>query len=72
MKKKWMRFVVAALIIVLTLGLLQRILMPKYATGIVEGALISEYYDEVFDHDAIFIGDCEEYENCSPVDSWQE
>lgn len=72
MKKKWMRFVVAALIIVLTLGLLQRILMPKYATDIVEGALISEYYDEVFDHDVIFIGDCEVYENFSPVDLWQE
>lgn len=72
MKKKWMRFVVATLIIVLTLGLLQRILMPKYATGIVEGALISEYYDEVFDHDVVFIGDCEVYENFSPVDLWQE
>ena len=72
MKKKWMRFVVAALIIVLTLGLLQRILMPKYATGIVEGALISEYYDEVFDHDVIFIGDCEVYETYSPVTLWEE
>ncbi len=72
MKKKWIRFVVAALIVVFTLFLLQKIFMPKYATGVVEGALIAEYYDEVYDHDVIFIGDCEVYENFSPVDLWQE
>ncbi len=39
--------------------------MPKYASSVYEGALIREYYDEVKDHDVIFIGDCEVYENIS-------
>jgi len=54
------------------LGLGQRILMPKYTTGIVEGALIEEYYHEKAPHDVIIIGDCEVYENISPITLWEE
>ena len=39
---------------------------------IVEGALIAEYYQETTDHDVIFIGDCEVYENFSPITLWEE
>ncbi len=59
-------------IIVLALYLLQRLLMPKYMSGVVEGAMVSEYYDEKKDHDVIFIGDCELYENFSPMVLWEE
>lgn len=55
-----------------SLYLLQRLLMPKYAADVVEGALIAEYYEEEKDHDVIFIGDCEVYENFSPVVLWQD
>jgi hypothetical protein len=41
-------------------------------TGIVEGALIESYYEEEKDHDVIFIGDCEVYENFSPITLWEE
>lgn len=46
--------------------------MPKYMTDVVEGAMVAEYYGEEKDHDVIFIGDCELYENISPVTLWEE
>lgn len=72
MKKKWIKLAVSALIIVGSLYLLQRLLLPKYVTDVVEGALIAEYYEEEKDHDVVFIGDCEVYENFSPFVLWEE
>ena len=46
--------------------------MPKYVDDVIEGALIAEYYEEDKEHDVIFIGDCEVYENFSPAVLWQE
>jgi hypothetical protein len=47
--------------------------MPKYMSGIVEGSLIGEYYkEEVKNHDVVFIGDCEVYENFSPITLWEK
>ena len=43
----------------------QRLVMPKYQSGIVEGSMIEEYYDQETKHDVIMIGDCEIYENFS-------
>lgn len=60
------------LIVIASLYLLQRLLMPKYAADVVEGALIAEYYQEEKDHDVIMVGDCEVYENFSPVVLWEE
>lgn len=57
---------------VLILFLLQRLLTPKYVSDVVEGALIAEYYQEEKDHDVIFIGDCEVYENFSPAVLWEK
>ncbi len=71
-KKKIAKFAISALIIVTSLYLLQRLLLPKYVTDVVEGALIAEYYEEEKDHDVVFIGDCEVYENFSPVVLWEE
>ena len=56
----------------LLLWLLQQLLVPKYMTYAPEGALIGEYYAEAGGHDVIFIGDCEVYENVSPITLWQE
>lgn len=52
--------------------LLQALLVPKYMTSVPEGALISEYYQNAGSNDCIFIGDCEVYENFSPVTLWEE
>ncbi|MDR2650678.1 MAG: SGNH/GDSL hydrolase family protein [Clostridiales bacterium] len=40
-------------------------------SGIYEGRLISEYYGEAISHDVIFLGDCEVYENISPITLWK-
>ena len=62
--------------LICTIGILyflQRLLMPKYASGIVEGAFTASYYNEENkDFDVIFVGDCEVYENFSPVTLWQK
>lgn len=72
MGKKIVRWAETFIIVTLLLAALQRLLMPKYMTGVVEGAMIAEYYDEVKDHDVVFIGDCELYENISPAVLWEE
>ncbi len=71
-QKTALRILASALIVVLSLALLQRLLMPKYVDGIVEGAFVAEYYREVKDHDLLFVGDCEVYENFSPAVLWQD
>lgn len=69
-KRTWTG-IAAILVIVVSLWFLQKLLMPKYMGQIVEGALIAEYYQETTKHDVIFIGDCEVYENFSPITLWE-
>ena len=69
--KTFIKIFVSALIVLSSLFLLQRLLAPKYVDGIVEGAFVAEYYREEKDFDVIFIGDCEVYENFSPVVLWE-
>lgn len=72
MNKKRIGLTILALcLLFVTLGFLQRLLTPKYVTAIVEGSLIEEYYHEEGDHDVVFIGDCEVYENISPITLWE-
>ncbi len=72
-KKIGIRVVVSVLIVVVVLYLLQKLLMPKYVTGIVEGALVAEFYEEENkDFDVVFVGDCEVYENFSPITLWEK
>lgn len=60
-------------VIIVALYLLQKILMPKYVDNVVEGNLIKEYYkEENKEFDVVFIGDCEVYENFSPVTLWEK
>lgn len=72
-RKKAVRYVLTAVIIIAVLWFLQKLLMPKYVSGIVEGAFVAEYYEEEKkDYDVIFVGDCEVYENFSPITLWEE
>ena len=71
-KKSIVRAAVSVIFILATLFLLQRLLVPKYVSDVVEGSLISEYYREDKNHDVIFIGDCEVYENFSPKVLWED
>ena len=66
-------FLVPALIVCIQVFyLLQLLLMPKYRGADRDGALIAEYYAHAGNHDVIFVGDCEVYENFSPAVLWQE
>lgn len=71
--KTALTFILSAAVALLGLFFLQRLLVPKYVADVVEGAFIAEYYDEPNqDFDVVFIGDCEVYENFSPVALWRE
>lgn len=72
MKKRIVLFVLSLCIILSTFFLLQKLLVPKYVDEIPEGSLIEEYYQSSFQHDVVFVGDCEVYENISPVTLWEE
>lgn len=64
--------VVFALVFTAVLWCAQRVLTPKYISEGQDGRLIAEYYDSAKNHDVVFVGDCEVYENISPVTLWQE
>ena len=72
MKKRILSWSCAAVAVLLVWQLLTALLTPKYMTSIPEGALIAEYYEETTPHQVLFVGDCEVYENFSPVTLWQE
>jgi hypothetical protein len=72
MLKKFIRVTVFLVILVASLWLLQRLLVPKYIHENEEGVLSAEYYDNAGDNDVLFIGDCEVYSNFSPIKLWQE
>ena len=71
-RKVIVRGVVTAILVVISLFLLQKLLQPKYMSDVVEGRLIAEYYGEEKNHDVVFIGDCEVYENFSPKVLWEK
>ncbi|PHU39826.1 hypothetical protein CSX00_07885 [Pseudobutyrivibrio ruminis] len=69
--KKLLAIVLTIVITISGLWFATRLFMPKYMHGILEGAMIGEYYDDPTDHNVVFIGDCELYENISPVYLWE-
>ena len=71
-KRRLLKIAGTAVAVLLILALLQELLMPKYIYDVIEGAMIREYYGEEKDHNVIFIGDCEVYENFSPAVLWQD
>jgi hypothetical protein len=71
-KKKIIALCVTLAVCLAVVYLLQLLLMPKYMSESKEGALIAEYYDHVGDNDVIFIGDCEVYENFSPITLYEK
>ena len=73
MKKKYPILPILGILAgIVLLWLVQGLLMPKYMTESQEGAIIAEYYDYAGNNDVIFIGDCEVYENFSPITMWEE
>ncbi len=71
MRKK-ITFILSFALCLGLLALLQALLVPKYMESSQEGALIGEYYASAGGNDVIFVGDCEVYENFSPITLWEE
>lgn len=69
--KTLLSFLAMVLVFAAVLGLLTRLLSPKYMAELEEGSMISEYYSQAGGHDVIFIGDCEVYDNFSPLEMWR-
>ncbi len=72
MRTKWLRPLIFALCLILTLYVLQRLLTPKYIHENEEGVLAGEYYENSGGNDVLFIGDCEVYSNFSPITLWKD
>lgn len=72
--KRWAIFVIPVVVAALLVFFAQALLMPKYMYETQEGAMIAEYYnkDNIGGNDVLFVGDCEVYENFSPVILWNE
>ena len=71
MIKKLLISVAAILVVIVILGTLQALVVPKYITN-PEGALTGEYYADKGGHDVIFVGDCEVYESFVPSIMWEK
>ena len=59
------------LVFVLLFSLLTMLLQPKYMEDLVEGSMLSQYYEEAGNHDVIFVGDCEVYANFTPLELYR-
>ena len=71
-KKNIIILVISIILVITILFALQRLFMPKYMSDIYEGAMVEEYYNDSSNHNVIFVGDCEIYENISPVTLWEK
>jgi len=72
MMKKFVKTIIILTVFILIFIFLNRLFQPKYATSLVEGSMIAEYYDEPKNHEVVFIGDCEVYANFSPMVMYEE
>ena len=70
--KKRIRLILTVAALAAVVLLLQRLVTPKYFGDVTEGAFTAEYYLDEPDHEVLFLGDCEAYENFDPVCLWQE
>ena len=51
---------------------LQLVLVPKYMGTVIEGNFTGEYYRDSTRHELLIVGNCESYENISPMKLWEE
>ena len=70
-RKKAVVLLLGILVTIVLFLFFQALFMPKYMESMKEGALIAEYDKDSLNHEVVFIGDCEVYENFSPVTLWE-
>ena len=72
---KLKKIITALVLLALSFGILwfvQRLLMQKYQVGVIEGSFTEEYYKEKVPHDILIFGDCDAYENFSPIKMYED
>lgn len=69
--KRAIKWIISIGLTVLLFLALQRLVMPKYVDDVIEGGFTKEYYQEKLPHQVLMIGDCELYENFSPITMWK-
>lgn len=69
--KIWIRRIITVALIIAIVLSLQKLVVPKYTSGVIEGTFTREFYDEKYNHQVLMIGDCEVYENISPITLWR-
>lgn len=52
--------------------LAQSLLVPKYMDHVIEGNFTEEYYRSPLGHELLMVGNCEAYENISPMKLWED
>ena len=72
MWKKVLAGILSVAVVLVELSAVQKLVVPKYMDNVLEGAFTQEYYKETTKHDVIFVGDCEVYENFSPIELWND
>ena len=70
--KKTFALGLSVILFLLVLFGAQNLLIPKYMDKSREGVLTQEYYADAHQNDLLIVGDCEVYENISPVTLWEE
>ena len=73
--KNTLSVIAVILVFALVLSFLTILFQPKYMEDLVEGSMLSQYYDEYDEaggHDVIFIGDCEVYANFTPMEMYRQ
>lgn len=70
--KRSIRLILIILVFVILFIFLNILVSPKYKTELIEGSLISDYYESNFDHEVIVLGDCEVYANFSPMEMFNK
>jgi len=70
--KKILALAISIILFTVALFGAQNLLVPKYMDEAREGMLTREYYSDVHQNDLLIIGDCEVYENISPITLWEE
>ena len=70
--KKIISIILSTLLFCAAFFAVQNLLLPKSMSKPFEGALTAEYYADSHRNDLVIIGDCEVYENISPIALWQE
>ena len=75
MQRSKLRIIAGIALVPITLGILyvaQRLLVPKYQKGVIEGSFTEEYYREEVPHEVLIFGDCDAYENIDPIAMYEE